>query len=46
LLKELIKEGVGEAQGGVSYAEIELDSPTLGGLAMRYQVSIIHSTLE
>lgn len=40
LLKELIKDGVGEAQGGVSYAEIELDSPTLGGLAMRYQVAM------
>lgn len=40
LLKELINEGVGEAQGGVSYAEIELDSPTLGGLAMRYQVGL------
>lgn len=38
LLKELITEGVGEEQGGVSFAEIELDSPTLGGLALRYQV--------
>ncbi|KAI4760474.1 hypothetical protein E4T52_00991 [Aureobasidium sp. EXF-3400] len=45
LLKELIKEGVGEAQGGVSYAEIELDSPTLGGLAMRYQVNSLPTLL-
>ncbi|KAG9583189.1 hypothetical protein KCU77_g12845, partial [Aureobasidium melanogenum] len=45
LLRELIKEGVGEAQGGVSYAEIELDSPTLGGLAMRYQVNSLPTLL-
>ncbi|KAI4741838.1 hypothetical protein E4T50_07735 [Aureobasidium sp. EXF-12298] len=46
LLKELINEGVGEAQGGVSYAEIELDSPTLGGLALKYQVGLICPPLE
>lgn len=38
LIKELIQNGVGEAQGGVSFAEVELDSPTLGPLAMRYSV--------
>jgi hypothetical protein len=46
LLKELINEGVGEAQGGISYAEIELDSPTLGGLALRYQVGLTRQLLE
>ncbi|KAI5269870.1 hypothetical protein E4T47_06712 [Aureobasidium subglaciale] len=45
LLKELINEGVGEAQGGVSYAEIELDSPTLGELALRYQVNSLPTLL-
>jgi thiol-disulfide isomerase/thioredoxin len=39
LIQELIESGVGEAQGTVSFAEIQLDSPTLGDLGMRYQVS-------
>ena len=30
------EEGVGEQRGGVGYAEIEFDSPTLGDVAGRY----------
>lgn len=29
-------EGAGEQRGGVGYAEIEFDSPTLGDVAGRY----------
>ncbi|KAK5730378.1 hypothetical protein LTR15_000315 [Elasticomyces elasticus] len=33
LLRQLIKdEKVGESQGGISYAEVEMDSPDMGGL--------------
>lgn len=38
LLRELIESGVGEEQGGVAFAEVQLDSPTLGTLATRYTV--------
>lgn len=38
IIKELIESGVGEAQGTVSFAEIEMDAPTLGSLGMTYQV--------
>lgn len=40
LIEELVKDGVGEAEGGVSFAEVQLDSPTIGGLMMRYSVSL------
>lgn len=37
LIRQLIEEeGAGEARGGVGYAEIEFDSPTLGDVAGRY----------
>ena len=37
LIRQLIEEeGAGEERGGVGYAEIELDSPTLGDVAGRY----------
>ncbi|KAF2767316.1 hypothetical protein EJ03DRAFT_276419 [Teratosphaeria nubilosa] len=49
LLQSLIKdEGVGEAQGGVSFVEIEMDSPDLGGvsgLALRYGINSIPTLL-
>lgn len=32
------QEGAGEAQGGVQYAEVEFDSPTIGEVAGRYMV--------
>ena len=49
LVQELIeKESVGEDQGGVSFVEIEMDSPDLGGLAgigMRYGINSIPTLL-
>lgn len=40
LVQQLIRDGVGEDVGnGVSFVEVELDSPTIGGLMMRYGVS-------
>lgn len=49
LLQELIeKEKVGEAQGGISFVEVEMDSPDLGGLAgigMRYGINSIPTLL-
>ena len=37
LIRQLIEEeGAGEGTGGVGYAEIEFDSPTLGDVAGRY----------
>lgn len=39
LLKELIEQDrIGEEEGGVSYAEVEIDSPDIGDLPMRYMV--------
>lgn len=38
LLSDIVSSGVGEAEGGVGYAEIQLDSPTIGGLMMRYSI--------
>lgn len=40
MLKEMVEQGVGEKEGGVSYAEIEADSPDIGDLAHRYTVRI------
>lgn len=49
LLRELIEtEGVGEAQGGVSFVEVEMDSPDLGGVggvAQRYTITSIPTLL-
>ena len=49
LIQELIKEdGVGEEQGGISFVEVEMDSPDLGGLAgigMRYGINSIPTLL-
>jgi thiol-disulfide isomerase/thioredoxin len=42
LLELLERDGVGEAQGGVGFVEIETDSPDLGGVsgvALRYAVN-------
>jgi len=39
LVRNLIeKEGAGENKGGVGFAEVEFDSPTLGEVAGRYMV--------
>ncbi|KAK3619187.1 hypothetical protein LTR56_024186 [Elasticomyces elasticus] len=49
LLRQLIKdEKVGESQGGISYAEVEMDSPDmggLGGLPLRYGINSIPTLL-
>lgn len=49
LIQDLIsKEGIGEEQGGVSFVEVEMDSPDLGGLAgigMRYGINSIPTML-
>lgn len=49
LIQELIeKEGIGEDKGGVSFVEVEMDSPDLGGLAgigMRYGINSIPTML-
>ena len=41
LIRQLIEEeGAGEERGGVGYAEIEFDSPTLGDVAGRYGLPV------
>ncbi|KAK6401811.1 hypothetical protein LTR95_019142 [Oleoguttula sp. CCFEE 5521] len=49
LLTELIEtEGIGEQQGGVTFAEVEMDSPDLGGvggIGMRYMINSIPTLL-
>lgn len=49
LIHELIeKDGIGEDKGGVSFVEVEMDSPDLGGLAgigMRYGINSIPTML-
>lgn len=49
MIQDLIsKEGVGEESGGVSFVEVEMDSPDLGGLAgigMRYGIRSIPTLL-
>ena len=49
LIQELIEhDKVGEAQGGISFVEVEMDSPDLGGLAgigMRYGINSIPTLL-
>jgi thiol-disulfide isomerase/thioredoxin len=49
LIQELIeKDKVGEAQGGVSFVEVEMDSPDMGGLAgtaMTYGINSIPTLL-
>ncbi|KAF2149010.1 hypothetical protein K461DRAFT_231671, partial [Myriangium duriaei CBS 260.36] len=45
LVRDLIESGIGQDHGGVSFAEIQLDSPTLGPLAMRYTVNSLPTLL-
>lgn len=37
---------MGEKEGGISYAEVEMDSPTIGDLPMRYVVTSIPTLLS
>jgi hypothetical protein len=40
IVKDLIEEqGVGEAEGGLGYAEVDLYSSTIGDLGVKYAVS-------
>ena len=40
IIKDAIeREGIGQKEGGVSYAEVEMDSPNIGSLATTYMVS-------
>lgn len=42
LLKELIEDqGIGEKEGGIGYAEVELDAATIGDLGVTYMVMLI-----
>lgn len=48
LLSLLQKEGIGEAQGGIGFVEVEMDSPDLGGLSgvgMRYGIRSLPTLL-
>lgn len=49
IIQELIEtDKVGEAQGGISFVEVEMDSPDLGGMAgigMRYGINSIPTLL-
>ncbi|KAI1212844.1 uncharacterized protein F4807DRAFT_457641 [Annulohypoxylon truncatum] len=48
LLKSVIESGVGEAEGGVGYCEVQYDSPDImsGGLGMEYMVTSIPTLLS
>jgi len=48
ILEELISSGVGESDGGVSYAEIEYDSPDMmtSELVLRYMITKIPTLLS
>jgi len=48
ILEELISSGVGEEEGGVSYAEIEYDSPDImdSGLGMTYMITSMPTLLS
>ena len=46
IVKEIIEDQhVGEDKGGVAYAEVEFDSPTVGPLARRYAITGIPTLL-
>jgi hypothetical protein len=44
ILRELIEnEGVGEAEGGIGYSEVELDSVLISDLGVKYMVMTLNS---
>lgn len=49
LIRDLVeKDGIGEEEGGVSFVEVEMDSPDLGGVGgipMRYMINSIPTLL-
>ncbi|KAI9834581.1 MAG: hypothetical protein M1819_002957 [Sarea resinae] len=47
LVREMVeRDGVGEKEGGVAFAEVELDSVTIGDLGMRYMITSIPTLLS
>jgi hypothetical protein len=48
LLHELISQGVGEDEGGVSFCEVEFDAPDImgSGLAMTYLITSMPTLLS
>ncbi|KAJ4386227.1 hypothetical protein N0V93_009120 [Gnomoniopsis smithogilvyi] len=48
LVKSLIESGVGEAEGGVTYAEIEYDAPDVmtAGLGLTYMINSVPTLLS
>ena len=50
IIRDMIeKDGIGEEHGGISFVEVEMDSPDLGGLAgigMRYGINSIPTLLS
>ncbi|KAL8687597.1 MAG: hypothetical protein Q9218_006276 [Villophora microphyllina] len=46
LLSLIEEESIGEREGGVGYAEVEIDSPNIGPLASRYFVNSIPTLLS
>ncbi|KAI9821626.1 MAG: hypothetical protein M1827_002207 [Pycnora praestabilis] len=46
ILKGLVEDdGVGEQQGGIGFAEVELDAMTIGDLPMRYMINSVPTLL-
>ncbi|KAL2356780.1 hypothetical protein BJ546DRAFT_1059326 [Cryomyces antarcticus] len=46
IIKELVEaDGIGESEGGIGYAEVELDAPTIGDLPMRYMITSMPTLL-
>ncbi|KAL8965792.1 MAG: hypothetical protein Q9183_003683 [Haloplaca sp. 2 TL-2023] len=46
LLSLIEKEAIGEKEGGVGYAEVEIDSPNIGSVASQYFVNSIPTILS
>ncbi|ROV94206.1 hypothetical protein VSDG_05766 [Cytospora chrysosperma] len=48
LLKQLVESGVGEAEGGVGYCEVEYDAPDVmgAGLGLSYMITSVPTLLS
>ncbi|KAK0669525.1 hypothetical protein QBC41DRAFT_319475 [Cercophora samala] len=48
LIRELVESGVGEAEGGVGYCEVEYDAPDVmsAGLGMTYMINALPTLLS
>ncbi|KAK4999873.1 hypothetical protein LTR66_001184 [Elasticomyces elasticus] len=45
VIRELIEDGVGEEEGSVGFAEVEIDAPTVGSLGITYMITSIPTLL-